>query len=377
MKSLSKIGFWPQKNNLKNKKCPCGSAKKFKHCCFRKKELDVHEITEVFKRNASKRVCLVPEELSYECEGRCSSHSVSKKSVLNTITENGHLQSIKNDVYSNEGIFVDRIGINKASTFNGFCAKHDNDLFKRIDDFQHELDRESIFFFSYRTICMEYFKKAAQVEALKELKNKSGQVQKQIFKTKLDYENVAMRDIKKEKVMYDQNLLSQSYNSIDTLEIAFDNILPIVASTSLFPYYDLDLNLLQDPDDLDTEMQMFNVNVINKENKGYLIFTSQSKNVICNKFYNSLLNKDINLAFVLNFLFEYTENIFLSPVFWENQSQELKDIFIDKFRYSLKPLPNYIKDLKESELLRAQILFEHIDLKGIIPLCENIKLVKG
>lgn len=52
-----------------------------------------------------------------------------------------------------------KVGINKVSTFNGFCSKHDNELFERIDNIPLIPDHEQIGLYAYRCLCREFFVK--------------------------------------------------------------------------------------------------------------------------------------------------------------------------------------------------------------------------
>ncbi|MEG7524635.1 MAG: hypothetical protein M3H12_16330, partial [Chromatiales bacterium] len=56
-------------------------------------------------------------------------------------------------------IAAKEIGVGVASTFAGFCQKHDNELFKPIDDPYLAPNDEQVFLYAYRCLCREYFVK--------------------------------------------------------------------------------------------------------------------------------------------------------------------------------------------------------------------------
>ena len=90
------------------------------------------------------------------------SHSL-QKSLLKTIADStNHVKKIGVNVeFKLNGKFSvleENIGINKASTFAGFCNKHDTEIFKSIEsniiDYNNQ---EHLFLLLYRSIAREYF----------------------------------------------------------------------------------------------------------------------------------------------------------------------------------------------------------------------------
>ncbi len=99
--------------------------------------------------------CLFPE---HDCsEKPIRAHSIQKNGGLSKIAENGHVVGInmKIENKSPKSRFQS-MGINEASTFSGLCSKHDNELFKPIDDCEIDLDdQEQLFLLAYRSITRE------------------------------------------------------------------------------------------------------------------------------------------------------------------------------------------------------------------------------
>ena len=122
---------------------------------------DVDKIVQSFRRKMAhiqnelkkeKHKCLIPS-----CNKKAiKSHSVQKSKHLKNIAEQGkvHGKSINYiDVESflNGKMQFEDIGINKASTFDGFCAFHDNELFKDIEKGDYSPD-------SLRHNCLLYLR---------------------------------------------------------------------------------------------------------------------------------------------------------------------------------------------------------------------------
>lgn len=90
-----------------------------------------------------KFLCMYPG-----CSEYCiKSHSVQKKLELRNISKNGNVNGLNADLTSYESYLQNEatfrvIGISDASTFNGYCAKHDHDIFEPIENGKYELTNQ-------------------------------------------------------------------------------------------------------------------------------------------------------------------------------------------------------------------------------------------
>src|SRR5689334_8203934 len=100
--------------------------------------------------------CLEPRE---ECEAKAiKAHSIAKSSVLNQLCEDNHVVMPVARQQSDAPPTVEfrRVGKNTASTFTGLCARHDNQIFRPIDDFSFDvLNPEHLFLLAYRSVLNE------------------------------------------------------------------------------------------------------------------------------------------------------------------------------------------------------------------------------
>ena len=86
-----------------------------------------------------------------------NAHSIQKATALSFISKNNHIMEIVPRLKNGEMIIdFHQIGINKASTFPGFCPKHDSRLFNSIDNKPISLDDpEQLFLLAYRAATRE------------------------------------------------------------------------------------------------------------------------------------------------------------------------------------------------------------------------------
>ena len=104
-------------------------------------------------------ICMCPN-----CTSKTiGSHVFSRSHILEPISCDSKIYQFEQRplLYSEEGIFrYNLCGINKAFKFNGFCNKHDNELFVPIEpkcgyvDWQVPLNQ---YLLSYRTVCRELY----------------------------------------------------------------------------------------------------------------------------------------------------------------------------------------------------------------------------
>ena len=89
------------------------------------------QVNKIFKE----KKCLHPDNLN--CSGGIiRSHTIQKNGALRNIEgPEGHVWGfVQNKKFDESGPFiVDKVSINEASTFNGFCGNHDNKLFHCVD----------------------------------------------------------------------------------------------------------------------------------------------------------------------------------------------------------------------------------------------------
>lgn len=85
-------------------------------------------------------------------------HSVQNSQILDLPVRDGHVKALTKRIDKNTGPAIDfnDVGRNQATTFGGFCASHDSEIFKAIDtkSFQAD-DPEHLFLTSYRAVARE------------------------------------------------------------------------------------------------------------------------------------------------------------------------------------------------------------------------------
>jgi hypothetical protein len=151
--------------------CWCGSGQKYKKCHqirAQEKRLSLGQVLDeqgrVFWRS---RGCMHPHASASVCQGPVvDSHTIQRKGPLEKITSaNNHVSHLEYSP-SEEAFIVKEIGWRKASTFPGYCGKHDSQIFAALERMSFSGSHEQCVLQAYRNTCNELYKKRALIESL-------------------------------------------------------------------------------------------------------------------------------------------------------------------------------------------------------------------
>ena len=151
----------------RNDPCPCGSQRKFKKCCLPERVKEsassaglYYKLAEIHKKIMDKGTCLYPS-----CPDKSiRSHTIQRAGSLSSIAKDGHVLTAINPANNKtikdwEIIKPNRVGIKKASTFRGFCERHDSEVFSLFEDdvFSCRIDQISRLSFRSRLKTMFFY----------------------------------------------------------------------------------------------------------------------------------------------------------------------------------------------------------------------------
>ena len=112
--------------------------------------------------------CLFYDRFGNRCKcDAIQSHSIQKGGAIAAISENGHVLKIGptlNAKKLKDFETFERIGVNKASTFLGFCNLHDTEVFAEIEAGNLIFSDRVAVIFAIRAIALELYRKKVMVE---------------------------------------------------------------------------------------------------------------------------------------------------------------------------------------------------------------------
>lgn len=203
------------------------------------------------KRESARGRCLHFER-GAQCDEIISAHSIQKQGQLALIAEGSHVYRLNTDLStlkkSGGTPHPRKVGVNKASTFAGFCKRHDNALFAPIDTQPLRPDRQQAALYAYRSICREYFVKENAVAVLSRMKDHANLSadQRSMVKSALLGHSLGFEGLKHHKAAYDDALRRGRYEEIQFTYFASTSRCSLQVSGLLYPDRDFQAQMLQD-----------------------------------------------------------------------------------------------------------------------------------
>ncbi|MDT0123887.1 hypothetical protein Q9R46_14595 [Paenibacillus sp. RRE4] len=334
--------------------CPCDSGNKFKFCCFekarnhkQKSKIDstytdarINHIIKQFWETTDFKTCL--GFIKEECEGDIkSAHSIQNNRILNRISKNGHVFKIETKgTRDGSQSTLEKISKNKASTFFGFCDKHDTELFRDIEVKGYIGSPIQDFLFAFRAHSIEHHKKIRQLQTTKNLF-------KEIPSAMVNPDSVypyrvAQLDVRDHQLDYSyfrEHFLMGEYNVVKTIRYTLNYEVRFSASSSFTVKHDLNGKTLNDIHGLGIEkMPSIFLNVFPAEGKTHILISYLlADEAIYKEYFEQIrILPEKELLNYLNFLIiEYTENVFFDPDFIGEMSQKQKDSLLRSFESSI------------------------------------------
>lgn len=316
----------------RNDPCWCGSGKKYKKCHLERADQPRPTFSEVAEdqRRTKQARCLHPKAPD-ECEGKIiKAHTIQRSGGLTRIARDGHVYGGKADLgvlKKSDGVIpFALIGINEASTFTGFCSRHDTELFRPIETEPFTASQEQLLLYGYRPICRELYTKL-QLQRGEEKRSTYDrglplhqQIQYQFLDSAVvNSTTLAVRDQKEHKREYDRLLLKRDYQSVNGLVIEFDTTPAVLVSAAYFPDFDFRGAALQDFATM-KKLDVVSYSVVPSDSGGMAVFSWVGNQPAAEKFVESLLelSDEETPDALLRFTFEYFENTFIEPSWWES-----------------------------------------------------------
>jgi hypothetical protein len=299
-------------------------------------QFDLNNWLKKGKKLSDKGRCLHFDQGKY-CNEIISSHSIQKNQSLSAIADNGHVYEISRDIgnlkKNNGRISYKKSGINKVSTFLGFCKKHDNELFEPIDNSVLRPTDQQVFLYAYRSLCRELFVKQNAFDLIEsQLKNiKINQAVRDFLESSKRGEEFGLNNLKAHKFSYDKSLSDQSYSDIKYTLFISKQKPSVVFSGLFYPDYDFMGRQLQNLADQSISLSLITICFapMNNSEWGFIFAWHKSSSVICDSFMESLATMIFEDKKIGDLLFRLImlscENIAISPKWWETLSSSAKE----------------------------------------------------
>ena len=327
----------------RNDQCWCGSGKKFKRCHLNR-ETQVRpgkqETLQRFYGVYEKGHCAHPEASPQTCSPKIiSAHTIQRNGGLGIIAKNGHVYSIlrhrsmfEQSTWETNGK-ANKVGIKAASTFRGFCSKHDNELFAPIEKEPFRGTTEQMALLGYRAVCYELLMKEALLsvdDILKDMDKGQPLPIQQVHQEALSYRDSgaieAIKELGSLKRRYEKMLLSKNYTKLAHYVVLFTRIPEVMCSGVVQATHDFRGSKIAELGPRNLPADWLTFSLIATDDGGAAVFTwpadhDRSHNVMMSL--NDLPDADQPHA-IVRFTFEFFENTYFSPEWWDSLNKQVQ-----------------------------------------------------
>jgi hypothetical protein len=239
------------------------------------------------------------------------------------------------------------IGLNKASTLPLFCSAHDSKTFEPLEQEPFTGTREQCFLLAYRAVCNEYLKKRNQADGIELLKtmDRDKPVSDQIeIQTQIEAYGMAVkasvRDMERHKLEFDSVLAGGDFAPLKAYVVKFGSIPEVLCSGVLYPECDFDGRTIQYMGNLTDTLQLITHSLVTTANGGAFVFAwLESSDGASRQLAESLdrLSDEQLPHAVLRFVFEFSENHYLNPSWWDSLDPAIRKAISDRFAKAASP----------------------------------------
>ncbi|WP_265939759.1 hypothetical protein [Bacillus thuringiensis] len=306
-------------------------------------------------QNKIKRECFLRECFHQDenCSGNIiKAHSIQNNRILNKIAEDGEVCMItgENDDSLILTSTMERIGRKRATTFTGFCGRHDKDLFTPIEDKEYQKgNQEQEFLFAYRALAKEYHTKttvgdmyrkvlqylrAEEYDKLSDIFNGNSKPEihkivhvARTFKKCLVGNEYAEAKLNLYKDRMNSFLENSQFDEIITEVIELNEEYHIAVSSITFIEKDLNGRIINNIGDSKISLAPLFITVFPQDGKTYILLSYFKRNERRYKFIKEqILTESIEMQKVIvsNLIVAYLENWAISPIKWNELSKEMR-----------------------------------------------------
>jgi len=339
--------------------CWCGSHKKFKKCHgFSDEPFTFQETGEQLQKAFERRECLHPGDAQDQCRGRIvQAHTIQRGGGLSKIAEKGKVLTLRPGsalgfVAGGGQIRARPIGIKDASTFTGFCEKHDATVFGPLERVPFIGSAQQAFLLLYRAVSHELYLKRSLVKATAivgdQARRTSSHGEREFFFLGQVGALLGTRDLGSVKSRLDRILLAGTHDAeIDYVVIELSGTPDVVCAGATAPQKDLRGNPLQDIEDHSAIVSTLGFALIPTDTGGAAVLSWLRGDEPPRNFAESLaeVSRDLLPSTLVNVAFEYFENTYMRPTWWRGLSEQSRRAFLRRAVHGTSLAPENRADL--------------------------------
>ncbi len=232
-------------------------------------------------------------------------------------------------------IVPERTGINKATTFFGYCEAHDNAVFRPLETREFCFSEEQIALLGFRALSREFYLKDAEADMIETLarlmmeRSDLATADRALFLLgRGTGVHNAQRNLKDAWNKYGEMVVHHRFDELKYYAIRFEGAPAYFASVGFLPEWDFDGNELQNLAKTGA-FQPITFNAWAAANSAVAVFSWHSSwNPICVKFIDSLRRiAEAKVADrILSMAFDVSENVVFRQSWWESLTNDNQNL---------------------------------------------------
>jgi hypothetical protein len=263
-------------------------------------------------------------------------------------------------------------GINHATTFFGFCDRHDGELFRPLEAKEFSFDPHQVALLGYRAICRDSYGKEAEIAsgdaALHYValnpdiggfweKNYGYQIRR------LGMLN-ARKNFSRARAVFADIITKRDFGQLRFFGLQFSNAPMYMASSMFLPEWDFNGQKLQDLSGLEDYFPIcFSAWVAN--GLSAVVFCwHESADYVCQPFIDSLCDARPRRVAnrILSMAFEYSENVVFRSDWWEDLPQRYRRSLTNRVMSGVDDDTRNARSLLDDDLraLKTTVVAKHV-----------------
>lgn len=279
--------------------------------------------------------CLLANER--DCSGRViRAHSIQNNRILRRIASQGHVLSftLVDALFSGD---LASVGRRQATTFTGFCSRHDTSLFSPIENGDYITGNvEQNLVFAYRALARELVTKRTQINFFTRLAQEFPENLPLFAEMQLAAENSA-EPLSGFKQRFDESLEMGDFSCLETRVIEFDVAYPLAVNSIFLPVKDFEGNTLQELDEtpgrLPPRVSPLFLNIFPQGENTYVLLSNFKEDLELFGFLDEQLMRvpsDEQKIRLSKLIATYCENLAYSPETWMAWTDDERTSFVSE-----------------------------------------------
>lgn len=308
-------------------------------------------LIERMRKNFANNACMTPNTSCTAAPIR--SHTVSKSNYLAAIAEGGHVLQLRPNYWAPEKAKIlsfQKVSIHEATTFPGYCSKHDGEMFQCLDIQAFAATSEQLFMQAYRAHARELHCKNAQIlshltpNEIEAIRGESDSCKSAVSQFSADHlfsSQVGGRDALIHHTRLEAQLALRDFGRLSSCVIPFRSLGSPVAATagSFLPDFDIMGRTLQDFGDTSIVLNTLHYSILPGANVSYAILSFlDCESAGPRQLIDSIVAaRNIGSLLIWTAML-YIENTVLRPSWWLNLQDTHKEAFNCSLLTNVDPL---------------------------------------